>query len=113
MDSGAASGGGGRKHGQRWRRKLEGLEGQAKLGALLEYMDYGNMLGTLEEKPTGRELNTNSCLYCAIGLRFEPVCDLPPKVISRATGLLVERPLYQPDGRSACHFLIARHPPHS
>lgn len=90
------------------RRKLEGLEGQAKLGALLEYMDYGDMLGTLEETPTGWELKAHNCLYYATGQRFEQVCDLPPRVISRATGLPAERPFCQRDGERACHFLIAK-----
>ncbi len=90
------------------RRKLEGLEGQAKLGALLEYMDYGDMLGTLEETPAGWELKAHNCLYYATGQRFEQVCDLPPKVISKATGLPAERPFCQRDGERACHFLIAK-----
>lgn len=90
------------------RRKLEGLEGQAKLGALLEYMDYGDMLGTLEETPAGWELKAHNCLYYATGQRFVQVCDLPPKVISKATGLASERPFCQRDGQRACHFLIAK-----
>ncbi|WP_337867871.1 ArsR family transcriptional regulator [Meiothermus sp.] len=90
------------------RQKLEGLEGRAKLEALLEYMDYGDMLGTLEETPAGWELRAHNCLYYATGQRFEPVCDLPPKVITKATGLPAERPFCQRDGKRACHFLIAR-----
>jgi predicted ArsR family transcriptional regulator len=92
------------------RRKLEGLDGQAKLEALLEYMDYGDMLGTLEETPAGWELKAHNCLYYATGQRFEPVCDLPPKVITKATGLPAERPFCQRDGQRACHFLIAKRP---
>jgi len=90
------------------RRKLAGLEGQAKLGALLEYMDYGEMLGTLEETPTGWELKAHNCLYYATGQRFEAVCNLPPRVITRATGLPAERPFCQRDGQRACHFLIQK-----
>ncbi len=90
------------------RRKLEGLEGPAKLEALLTYMDYGDMLGTLEETPAGWELRAHNCLYYATGQRFVQVCNLPPRVISRATGLPAERPFCQRDGRRACHFLIAR-----
>ncbi len=88
------------------RRKLEGLEGPARLEALLTYMDYGDMLGTLEETPTGWELKAHNCLYYATGQRFEPVCDLPAKVIAKATGLPAERPFCQRDGERACHFLI-------
>jgi predicted ArsR family transcriptional regulator len=90
------------------RRKLAGLEGQAKLGALLEYMDYGEMLGTLEETPTGWELKAHNCLYYATGQRFEAVCNLPPRVIARATGLPADRPFCQRDGQRACHFLISK-----
>ncbi len=90
------------------RRKLAGLEGQAKLEALLEYMDYGEMLGTLEETPTGWELKAHNCLYYATGQRFEAVCNLPPRVITRATGLPAERPFCQRDGQRACHFLIQK-----
>lgn len=90
------------------RRKLAGLEGSAKLAALLEYMDYGDMLGQLEETPSGWELKAYNCLYYATGQRFEAVCDLPAQVIGRATGLEAERPFCQRDGKRACHFLIHR-----
>ena len=90
------------------RRRLEGLEGSAKLDALLEYMDYGDMLGQLEDTPTGWELRAYNCLYYATGQRFEAVCDLPARVISKATGLQAERPMCQRDGERACHFLIYR-----
>ncbi|GIW25481.1 metalloregulator ArsR/SmtB family transcription factor [Meiothermus sp.] len=90
------------------RRKLEGLEGPAKLEALLTHMDYGDMLGTLEETPAGWELKAHNCLYYATGQRFEPVCNLPPKVITKVTGLPAERPFCQRDGLRACHFLIGK-----
>lgn len=73
-------------------------------------MDYGDMLGTLEETPAGWELKAHNCLYYATGQRFEQVCNLPPKVITRATGLPAERPFCQRDGKRACHFLIFKHP---
>ncbi|MCX8088789.1 MAG: helix-turn-helix transcriptional regulator [Meiothermus ruber] len=92
------------------REKLEGLEGPARLEALLAHMDYGDMLGTLEETPAGWELKAHNCLYYATGQRFEQVCNLPPKVITRATGLPAERPFCQRDGKRACHFLIFKHP---
>ncbi|GIW29416.1 MAG: transcriptional regulator [Meiothermus sp.] len=92
------------------RQKLEGLEGPARLEALLAHMDYGDMLGTLEETPAGWELKAHNCLYYATGQRFEQVCNLPPKVIARATGLPAERPFCQRDGKRACHFLIFKHP---
>lgn len=88
------------------RRKLEGLEGSAKLEALLEYMDYGDMLGQLEDTPSGWELKAYNCLYYATGQRFEAVCNLPTQVIGKATGLQAERPFCQRDGQRACHFLI-------
>jgi predicted ArsR family transcriptional regulator len=90
------------------RRKLEGLEGPSRLEALLTYMDYGEMLGTLEETPTGWELKAHNCLYYATGQRFEAVCNLPAKVISKATSLPAERPFCQRDGQRACHFLIQK-----
>lgn len=92
------------------RAKLAGLEGQALLEALLEYMDYGDMLGQLEETPAGWELRAYNCLYYATGQKFEQVCNLPPRVISKATGLPAQRPFCQRDGERACHFLIDRHP---
>lgn len=90
------------------RQKLEGLEGPAKLAALLEHMDYGDMLGQLEETPAAWELKAHNCLYYATGQKFEAVCDLPARVITKATGLVAERPFCQRDGRKACHFLIAK-----
>ena len=88
------------------RRKLEGLQGQAKLNALLEHMDYGDMLGVLEETPTSYQLSAYNCLYHATGKRFERVCDLPAQVIGKATGMSVHRPYCQRDGKLACHFVI-------
>ncbi|MCX7601314.1 MAG: ArsR family transcriptional regulator [Meiothermus sp.] len=89
-------------------RKLEGLTGPARLEALLRHLDYGDMLATLEETPAGWELKAHNCLYHATGQRFEPVCNLLPQVITRATGLPAERPFCQRDGLRACHFWIGR-----
>lgn len=94
--------------GQELRTKLEGLQGPAMLGALLEYMDYGDMLGQLEETPAGWELKAYNCLYYATGQKFEQVCNLPAKVINKATGLPAERPFCQRDGAKACHFVISK-----
>jgi len=88
------------------RAKLEGLEGEAKLAALLALLDYGDMLGVLEKTETGWELRAYNCLYYATGQKFVQVCDLPPKVIAKATGLESGRPFCQRDGQRACHFLI-------
>lgn len=92
------------------RAKLAGLEGEARLQALLQHMDYGDMLGQLEETEAAWEIRAYNCLYYATGQKFEPVCDLPPKVVTKATGLPAERPFCQRDGRRACHFLIAKRP---
>ncbi len=43
-------------------------------------------------------------MYYEAGLRFEPVCDLLPRTIRRATGLPAERVVCQRDGARACRF---------
>lgn len=91
---------------QELRAKLTDLEGQAKIDAMLKHLDYGDMLGRLEETEAGWELQAHNCLYHATGQKFVEVCDLLAVVINKATGLPAERPFCQRDGRRACHFLI-------
>lgn len=88
------------------RQKLAGLQGPTMLAALLEHLDYGDMLGELEESPACWELKAYNCLYHATGQKFEAVCNLPAQVVQKATGLQTERPFCQRDGQRACHFLI-------
>lgn len=87
---------------------LANLQGPEKLMALLEHLDYGDMLPKLETTPAGWELQAYNCLYYATGLKFEPVCNLLPKLVTQATGLPAERPFCQRDGKRACHFVVAR-----
>jgi predicted ArsR family transcriptional regulator len=78
--------------------------------ALLQHLDYGDMLPKLETTPSGWELQAYNCLYQATGLKFEPVCNLLPKLVTRATGLPAQRPFCQRDGKRACHFVVAKNP---
>lgn len=90
------------------RIQLTDIEGPAKIDAMLKHLDYGDMLGRLEETEAGWELQAHNCLYHATGQRFVEVCDLLAVVINKATGLPTERPFCQRDGRRACHVLIAK-----
>lgn len=81
---------------------------EERLMALLEKLDYGEMLGQLEPTPFGWELKAYNCVYKDAGCKVEAVCDLLPKVISQATGLDAERPHCQRDGMRACTFTIAK-----
>ncbi len=74
--------------------------------SLLEQLDYGGMLPELEPAGERLELRAYNCLYLEAGRRFEPVCDLLPKVIKHATGCPAERITCQRDGGQACRFRV-------
>lgn len=78
-----------------------------RLQQLLEGLDYGQMLASLERTATGWELRAFNCLYRDIGCRFEGVCNLLPRAITLATGLAATRLSCQRDGERACRFAIA------
>ncbi len=83
-----------------------------RLHALLEGLDYGDMLPVLHEHERGWRLEAHNCLYRDAGCQVEGVCDLLPRVVVAATGLPAERLECQRDGRTACIFTGAwRHEP--
>lgn len=88
--------------------RLTGNTPRARLMSLIEQLDYGEMLARLEETGGGWELRAFNCVYREAGCKFEAVCDVLPRVITRATGLSAERPFCQRDGKRACTFVIAR-----
>jgi predicted ArsR family transcriptional regulator len=95
-----------RRLGTQVRDALEGLRDEARVRALRDLLDIGEMLH-LERTPAGFELRAYNCLYRAAGQKFEPVCDLVPRIIALATDANVERPSCQRDGQRACVFSIA------
>lgn len=94
-----------RRLGGAVRDELEGLPPRDRLLALMDRLDYGDMMGHLEE--TAGEAWTfeaHNCVYYRAGVRFEPVCDLLPRAIRSATGLPAERVVCQRDGSRTCRF---------
>jgi len=89
--------------------KLARLKGKDLLEQLLHQLDYGDMLGAMTNHSNSYEIHAHNCLYKDTGGEFVEVCDLLPKVINKATGLVAERPSCQRDGERACHFIIAKH----
>jgi predicted ArsR family transcriptional regulator len=75
-----------------------------RLRALLEALDYGDMLPVLSEDGEGWRLSAHNCLYRDAGCQVAGVCDLLPRVIEAATGLGAERLECQRDDRPACVF---------
>ena len=75
-----------------------------RLRALLEALDYGDMLPVLSEDGDGWRLVAHNCLYRDAGCQVAGVCDLLPRVIEAATGLGAERLECQRDDRPACVF---------
>ena len=92
------------------RPELEGLPPEARLRALMDRLDYGDMLGRLDATPGGWEFRAYNCVYRDAGIRFEDVCDLLPKIVREATGLPCERVVCQRDGNRACVFAGGYHP---
>lgn len=87
------------------RDELERLPPRARLLALMERLDYGDMLGHLDETPGDAwTFEAHNCVYYQAGVRFEPVCDLLPRAIHTATGLPAERVVCQRDGSRTCRF---------
>jgi predicted ArsR family transcriptional regulator len=88
--------------------ELEDLEGEARLRGLAQKLDFGNMLADMEATEGGWELRAYNCSYRDTGCKFEAVCNLMPRVVTRLTGLPAERVACQRDGEQACHFTIGR-----
>lgn len=86
------------------KAELAGLPPRARLLALMQRLDYGDMLGRLANTEGGWEFHAFNCVYRDTGERFEAVCDLLPKVVRIATGMEAERVRCQRDGNRSCHF---------
>jgi predicted ArsR family transcriptional regulator len=86
------------------RSEIEGLPPAERVRALMERLDYGEMLGHLEQEGPTWRFSAYNCVYYKAGQRFEGVCDLLPRAVSRATGLPAERVVCQRDGSPACRF---------
>ena len=99
-----------RKLGEHVRPELHGLPPEERLRALMERLDYGDMLGRLDATPGGWEFRAYNCVSRDAGIRFEEVCDLLPKIVRDATGLPCERVVCQRDGHRACVFAGGYHP---
>jgi predicted ArsR family transcriptional regulator len=88
--------------------ELEGLTGEDRLQGLAHMLDFGNMLADMEATQGGWELRAYNCSYRDTGFKFEAVCNLMPRVITRLTGLPAERLACQRDSERACHFTVGR-----
>lgn len=86
------------------RAEIAALPPRARLLALMQRLDYGDMLGRLSNTEGGWEFHAYNCVYRDTGERFEPVCDLLPRVVRLATGIGAERVRCQRDGNRSCHF---------
>ena len=94
-----------RRLGDAVRGELEPLPPRQRLLALMEQLDYGDMLGRLDDETNdGWTFEAHNCVYYQAGVRFEPVCDLLPRTIRTATGLPAERLICQRDGARTCRF---------
>ena len=89
------------------RPKLENLSHEERILLAAEQLNLGGNLTQLERTPGGWELRAYNCPYLAVGCRFEAVCNIAPRVLSIATGLVAERVVCQRDGKAACHVLIS------
>ncbi len=83
---------------------LKGLDPKTRLHLLMEKLDYGDMLGNLQDTSGGWEFRAYNCVYRDTGCKFEPVCNLLPNIIHLSTNLSAERVICQRDGMPYCHF---------
>jgi predicted ArsR family transcriptional regulator len=89
------------------RAKLAGKSGDDAVRALLDGVDYGDMLGSVVPVAGGYEMHAYNCHYHAMGLRYLGVCELLPTAISRTGVFTAERLDCQRDGLRSCNFFIA------
>lgn len=90
--------------GSQLKPELAKLPPQQRLLALMEKLDYGEMLGRLGPTEGGWEFKAYNCIYRDAGCKFLPVCEFLPNVIQCATGLGAERVICQRDGEAFCQF---------
>jgi len=86
------------------RAALGRLPPRERLRALLEGLDYGDMLPVLTQEAAGWRLVAHNCVYRDAGCQAAGVCHILPRVIESATGLPAERLECQRDGRPGCIF---------
>ncbi len=84
--------------------ELKGLDPKTRLHLLMEKLDYGDMLGNLQDTSGGWEFKAYNCVYRDTGCKFESVCNLLPNIIHLSTGLNAERVICQRDAMPYCHF---------
>lgn len=89
------------------RPQIENLNPEERILVAAQHLNLGGSLSHLERTPAGWELRAYNCPFLAAGCRFEPVCDIAPRVLSLATGLPSERVTCQRDGKPACHLTVA------
>lgn len=95
-----------RRLAEQIRPHIDHLEPEKRIAVSAERLNLGGNLSRLERTPGGWELRAYNCPYLAAGCRFEQVCNIAPRVMSMATGLLAERVVCQRDGKEACHVVI-------
>ena len=86
------------------RPTLVALAPRMRLLALLRAIGYDDMLPLLTLAPAAWRLLTHDCPYREVGCRVEGLCDLLPRIVTRATDLQAERVSCQRDGDDACTF---------
>jgi len=80
---------------------------EGRLRAMLDSLDYGEMLASVESIGDGsHELHAANCLYRDTGQQFVQVCDLLPRAITATGFFSAERIECQRDGARTCDFLI-------
>jgi predicted ArsR family transcriptional regulator len=75
-----------------------------RLQALMERLSDGEMPGHLQRAGLTWSFSAYDCAYDRAGQRFEGICDLLPRAVSRATDPPAERVVCQRDGAPACPF---------
>lgn len=90
--------------GRQVRPEIRDLPPRERLIALMERLDYGEMLGRLEPTEGGWTFRAYNCVYRDAGVRFEEVCELLPRIVRASTGLPCERITCQRDGGPSCVF---------
>lgn len=93
-----------RRLGTHVRSEIGHLPPEARLEALMDRLDFGDMLGRLERTEGGWEFRAYNCVYRDAGMHFVEVCELLPRIVREATGLPCERVICQRAGNRSCVF---------
>ena len=93
-----------RRLGAHVRPEIAHLPPADRLAALMDRLDFGDMLGRMERTEGGWEFRAYNCVYRDAGMRFVEVCELLPRIVREATGLPCERVICQRAGNRSCVF---------